>query len=223
MTVDLMLGDSLELMKSLPDGSVDAVVTDPNYGIGLKTNYRDSRAESQNRDTRSHAWASKNHPSIGDGDSFDPAPLLRFKKLALWGANNYADKLPPQYSWLVWDKRDGRGAQNGFGDCELCYFRGADFHSVRLFSHLWIGYQRDSEVGEGSLHPTQKPVPLMEWCVLHLTDVGHTVLDPFMGSGTTGIACVKLGRNFIGMEINPDYFAIAQKRISEAQLQMRLL
>jgi len=85
-----------------------------------------------------------------------------------------------------------------------------------------MGYQRDSEVGQGSLHPTQKPIPVMEWCILHLTNEGDTILDPFMGSGTTGVACVKLNRNFIGIEINPDYFAIAQKRIADAQMQQAL-
>jgi DNA modification methylase len=74
---------------------------------------------------------------------------------------------------------------------------------------MWAGYQRDSEIGEGSIHPTQKPIKLMEWC---LRFVDGTVADPYMGSGTTGVACIRTGRRFIGIEIEPSYFEIAKRR-----------
>ena len=82
----------------------------------------------------------------------------------------------------------------------------------------------DSTTGNNQkrLHPTQKPIALMEWCIKLFTNEGDTILDPFMGSGTTGVACARLNRNFIGIEINPQYFEIAQRRIAEAQAQMTL-
>lgn len=223
--VRLYQGDCLDILKTLPDGCVDAVVTDPPYGIGLKANYLKTRRASQEKDTRRHAWLSKNHKAIvGDSEPFDPRHLLGFKTVMLWGANAYADKLPASYSWLVWDKKDKRGAKNGFSDCELCWCYGVPFNSVRIFHHLWCGYQRDSEVGEGSLHPTQKPIALMEWCLerLKLPD-GATILDPYMGSGPVGVAAVRMGYNFIGIEIDPGYYAIAERRIREAQQQLPLL
>jgi site-specific DNA-methyltransferase (adenine-specific) len=224
-TVTLHLGDCLEYMRTLEDGCIDAVVTDPPYGINLKANYLDSRKASQERDIRRHAWFSRSHkPISGDDRPFDPNPFLSFPIVMLWGANAYADQIPPSYSWLVWDKRDGRGANNNFSDCELCWCNGVPFSSVRIFRHLWTGYQRDSEIGEGSLHPTQKPVSLMKWCMAKAKiPAGATVFDPFMGSGSTGVACIKTGRNFIGCEIDPTYYAIAEKRIAEAQMQLPLL
>ena len=83
---------------------------------------------------------------------------------------------------------------------------------------MWAGFQRDSEVGERHLHPTQKPVELMLWC-LEFFQHSNTILDPFMGSGTTGVACARLGRRFIGIEIEPKYFDIACKRIEQAYRQ----
>jgi DNA modification methylase len=91
---------------------------------------------------------------------------------------------------------------------------------VRLYSQMWHGVARWAT--EGRLHPTQKPIGLMKWCIERYTSAGDTVLDPFMGSGTTGVACVQTGRNFIGIEIDPTYFAIAERRIAEAQMQPRL-
>jgi site-specific DNA-methyltransferase (adenine-specific)/modification methylase len=88
----------------------------------------------------------------------------------------------------------------------------------QVFRHLWIGAYKASESGESNVHPTQKPVVLMEWCVQLLKD-SKTIIDPFMGSGTTGVACINLGKKFIGIEKEKDYFEIACKRISEAERQ----
>lgn len=222
---ELILGDCLEVMRGMEAGSVDCVLTDPPFGINLKSNYLETRKASQEKDQRRHAWLSRSHkPIIGDDKPFNPLPFLAYPIVMMWGANAYAGALPSSYSWLVWDKKDGRGANNGFSDCELCWCKGVPFESVRIFRHLWTGYQRDSEVGQGSLHPTQKPIALMKWCLERAKiPVGATVLDPFMGSGATGVACVQTGRNFIGCEIDPNYFAIAEKRIEEARMQLPLL
>ena len=210
--VQLYLGDCLQIMPELAAGSVDAVVTDPPYGIGWETNYADKGM--------SNATRSGNYPPvIGDDHAFDPRPFLRFPTVILFGANHYSDKLPPSSGWLVWDKRDGV-TPNDQSDCEMAWTN--QNRAARIYRHLWMGMIKASE-GEGRrVHPTQKPVQLMAWILVNRVPAGCAVLDPFMGSGTTGVACVQTGRKFIGVEIDEGYFNIAKKRISEAQLQIRM-
>ena len=204
-------------MKTLPSGSVDAVVTDPPYGIGWDTNYKfgienSSAPYAKNMVRRGHAKI------MNDDRDFDPSPFLHFPIVVLWGCNYYLDKLPAG-GLFIWDKRakDGKAFMSE-AEAAWCSRRGA----VKLFSHCWQGFSRASENSQ-HYHPTQKPVALMAWCMERAKiPVGATVLDPFMGSGTTGVACVQTGRNFIGIEIDPGYFAIAQRRIAEAQQQIPL-
>jgi site-specific DNA-methyltransferase (adenine-specific)/modification methylase len=202
----LHLGDSRTILPTL--GRVDAVVTDPPYGVGF------SHGGGGGCLARSTAFA---HIAItGDCEPFDPLPWLRFGQVILWGANHYASRLPPSPSWLVWDKRDGI-CSNDQADCEIAW---TNFGSpARVMRHLWNGMLKASERGEIRVHPTQKPIELMAWCVGFT--VG-TVLDPFMGSGTTGVACARLGRRFIGVEIEPRYFDIACRRIEQAHRQRDL-
>jgi DNA modification methylase len=200
--VTLLCGDCLALLPGLEAGSVDAVVTDPPYGIGAGEmslgKWRTSRMVKSDWD--------KVPGEIG--------PLLEMDvPTVIWGGN-YFD-LPPSRCWLVWDKGNGFRGRD-FAECELAWTN-VDTNTC-IFQHdpLARGDYRDK------LHPTQKPIALMAWCIERFTHPGDTVLDPFMGSGTTGVACVKLGRNFIGIERDPGYFAIAQKRIAEAQAQPAL-
>ncbi len=212
--IDLRLGDCLELMRDLETGSVDAVITDPPYGI----NYNPKRRRGAASIAYARGEFDRNWDGIeGDKKPFDPSPLLSFPKAILFGANYYADKLPPSGGWVFWDKKKCKGFISSAG--ELIWTNASN--RVLKFEYMWDGFRREGEVGE-HYHPTQKPLALMEYLIREFTKEGDTVLDPFMGSGTTGVACAKLGRNFIGMEINPDYYAIAQRRIAEAQLQMPL-
>jgi hypothetical protein len=130
----------------------------------------------------------------------------------LWGANHYADKLPPSARWLVWDKRRGT-AVNDFACCEMAWtnIKGP----ARVLPHLWNGGVRDSERGVPRVHKTQKAIAVMEWCIGFLPNA-ETILDPFMGSGTTLVACAKLGRKGIGIELDPEYFQIACERVQKA-------
>jgi DNA modification methylase len=132
-----------------------------------------------------------------------PEIVARFRYAIVWGGQYYG--LPPSRGWLVWDKLVRKFSS---GHCELAWTN-LD-QPVRAFN-----YSRGQLANEGKEHPTQKPLPLMEWCLSFLPE-GCTVFDPFMGSGTTGVACVRTGRNFIGCEIDPKYHAIAQRRINEA-------
>lgn len=143
--------------------------------------------------------------------------------LARWsivfGGNYY--RLPPSPCWLVWDKLNGGTT---FADCELAWTNLPI--AVRRIALTWNGFARGG--GEGSAvmrrdHPTQKPVEVMRWCIGHLPDADGTILDPFMGSGTTGVAAVRMGRAFVGIERDPDYFAAACRRIAEAYRQPDML
>jgi DNA modification methylase len=199
---ELHLGDCLEILPTL--GKVDAVVTDPPYGINAA------------RDRNSQKWGWRDYPSSG-WDRERPsrgvfgAIIASSGRHIIWGGNYFTDFLPPSGRWLIWDK-----CQTDFSlaDAELawCSFDGA----VRR-----INYPRAKAMQDGKEHPTQKPVAVMEWCLGFLPDA-HTILDPFMGSGTTGVACAKLGRRFIGIEIDPGYFEIACRRIDEAYRQRDL-
>lgn len=204
----VLQGDCLDVMREIPNASIDAVITDPPYGSGSAFrcgNKRDNLAPSI-----------ACHSLKGNDQPFDPIPWLCFPVIVLWGAQWYASRLPDSGGWLVWDKRDNLPS-NDFGDVELAWTNTSN--ASRLFRHRWSGFIRDSERGIARVHPTQKPIALMAWVIRLCTKPGDTVLDPYMGSGTTGVACAQTGRNFIGIEIDPHYFEIAERRITEAQMQ----
>jgi site-specific DNA-methyltransferase (adenine-specific) len=200
--VVLYLGDCREVLSTLP--KVDAVVTDPPYGIGYQ------RGAGGKGLSRVHNDA----PIVGDDKPFDPTQWLGFHDVIMWGANHFAQQLP-HGRWLAWNKLGTLEPWDDFCDVEFAWHnsRSAD----RIFSLMWKGLIKGTEKESGRVHPTQKPVTLMRWCIEQTK--GHTILDPFMGSGTTGVAAVRLGRRFIGIEIHEPYFDIACRRISEALRQ----
>lgn len=206
----LYLGDCRDILPTL--GKVDAVVTDPPYGI----NHRRGRSVSRTKGRHGGAVASLGFSGmLGDDQPFDPRYLPDVPRV-LWGANHYSASIPSaQGRWLVWDKIE-HGGSGDFSQAEIawCSERG----STQMFRHMWMGVQRASEVGQVRLHPTQKPIALMAWCLGFVPDA-RTILDPFMGSGTTGVAAVQMGRDFIGIEREPAYFDIACRRIEDAQRQ----
>jgi len=205
----LFLGDALTVMGQLEAGSVQAVIADPPYGIDYAPRYG-------RRKLPNGLWMQPQvMPGvIGDKQDFDPTPFVAFPLVILWGANHYAHKLPHRGRWLVWDKRCQIVPSRNQSDCEIawCSKVGAD----RIFYHLWDGMVKASEQGEKRLHPTQKPVRVMQWCLSFAPDA-ETILDPFMGSGSTGVAAMIEGRKFIGIEISEEYCAIARSRIQRAQ------
>lgn len=203
----LYLGDCREILPTL--GKIDVVVGDLPYGIAYAKG-AGGKGKHSIRNTEAIA---------GDAEPFDPTPFLEFPEVILWGANHYAGQLP-HGRWLAWDKLAGMTEFDSFSDVEFAWRKGRG--KDRIFSHLWKGICKASEKAQGKerWHPTQKPVALMKWCI-NMT-AGGLILDPFMGSGTTGVACVEMGRRFIGIEIEPRYFDIACKRIEEAQRQSDL-
>jgi site-specific DNA-methyltransferase (adenine-specific) len=199
--VTLYLGDCREILPTL-DG-VDAVVSDPPYGI---------KFVGPSMGSHSYGKATK-AKIIGDEKTFDPHHLLQWP-CVLFGADHYSDRLPSGGIFHIWDKNCGRAGADSFSDAEIFWTSWA--RKRELFRYLWKGFQQEG-AGVRRDHPTQKPEPLMKFCI-ELTN-GGVILDPYMGSGTTGVAAVKLGRKFIGIEIEPKYFDIACKRISDALKQ----
>ncbi|MDG4895577.1 DNA methyltransferase [Mesorhizobium sp. WSM4976] len=203
----LLLENCLTIFPSLT--TFDAVVSDPPYGIGFSHG-------AGGDGIGNGKYASKfNGVTIrGDDAQFDPSPwLAAARTVVLFGANHFADRLPSSPKWLVWDKRRGL-TRNDFADCEMAWTNQKGF--ARLINHYWNGMMRDSERGVPRVHPTQKPIAVMEWVLQETTKPGESVLDPYMGSGSTGIACLKLGRKFTGIEIDAGYFEIACDRIRKA-------
>lgn len=185
---------------------VDLVLADPPYGVKLNTEYRKAQ--------RGVLAGANDYPAIyGDDQPFDPGLLLGYPGAVLWGANYYADKLPPRGSWLVWDKRDGSGF-NDQADCELTWVDGVSGTVPRLFAHRWNGMIKASERDQRRLHPSQKPVALMGWC-LSFFPAARIVFDPFTGSGPILRACKDRGIRVVGVEIVEEYCERAAERCSQ--------
>jgi DNA modification methylase len=197
--VRLYLGDCREILPTL--GRFDAVVTDPPYGIGEHGGKERLRSDRKSIRVFENLGWDKQRP---DKSVFDLIMMTAPHQI-IWGANYFSDYLPPSMGWLYWDKRMG----GDFSDGELAYT--SQWKALKSFSH----YNKM----QGRVHPAEKPVELLKWCIEQLPGETISILDPFMGSGTTGVAAVKLGRQFIGIEIEPKYFDIACKRISDALKQ----
>ena len=202
--VRLLLGDCREILPTLP--RVDACVTDPPYGIGESSRKVASRGKLAAPIDYGHFDWDKEPPSRETID----AVLACSRWQIIFGGNYF--HLPPSSCWLVWDKKNGT---NDFADCELAWTNLPK--AVRRIEWLWNGMiRKGDDIRE---HPTQKPEGVMSWALKQLPDSVSTILDPFMGSGTTGVAAVKLGRRFIGIELHEPYFDIACRRISDALKQ----
>ena len=206
MSYKLVQGDCLEFMRGMEAGSVDAVITDPPYGIDA--GMMNLGFSQSSRMTKS------NWDQVRPTDKLINEIRLMAKVVIIWGGNYF--NLPPSRCFLVWDKAESF-KDRSFSECEMAW---TNLDSpARIFKRnpLASGDYKDR------YHKTQKPVSLMEWVIRNYTKEGETIFDPFMGSGTTGIACLQSNRNFIGCEIDAGYFAIAEKRIREAAQQPPLL
>lgn len=200
-TAQLYLGDCRDILPTLP--KVDAVITDPPYGLAT--------GKKKCGGPKSLEWGEQAWDAMIDQAGIDVviqcAPIC-----IVWGGNYYS--LPPTRCWLAWDK------------CQP-----EEWYSTAHFELAWTNMNKNARTWRMSQvqayglmdkkHPSQKPLPLMEWCIKHAGNP-ETVLDPYMGSGTTGVACANLSRSFIGIEREPKYFDIACKRIEDAQRQQRM-
>ena len=192
--VTIYHGDWRDVAPTL--SGVDLVLADPPYGVSLNTEYR--------RSQRTALTAANDYPPIaGDDKPFDPTLFLDYPGVVLWGANYYADKLPPRGSWLVWDKRDGL-TPNDQADAELAWVSGVTGTVPRLLRHHWYGMIKASEKDQRRLHPSQKPVALMAWCLSFFPEA-RLVFDPFMGSGPVARACKDRGIRYVGCGLVEEY------------------
>ena len=192
----LYLGDCMDVLPILD--KVDAVITDPPYGLGAKLS--------------GGSWgATKDHKDVLVWDEFAPEAAIqsiisRNENCVIWGGNYFG--LRPSRGWLIWDKAN---AVPTAADCEMAW-TSMDRNTKR--------YRAPVEKHHSG-HPTEKPLGLMVWCIEQAGNP-QTILDPFMGSGTTGVAAIQLGRKFIGVEREPKYFDIACQRIEQAAAQGQL-
>lgn len=207
----LMCGDStsIDAIQKLTEGQApDFVFTDPPYGVAV---VKDGMVGAD------FGVAKKGNykPIIGDEttdtaiEAYNACVAIGAKKIVLWGGNYFSDKLPPSSCWLVWDKRGDSGIVNTFADCELAWTNMTS--PARVHKQLWNGIIREGERNK-RVHPTQKPVALCEWGISNYTDKNASVLDLFLGSGSTLMACEKTNRKCFGMEMSPDYCDVIIKR-----------
>jgi DNA modification methylase len=193
----MYLGECEKIFRKIERFSeVDAIITDPPYGIGA------------NRQTLGNGKKTFHRGNL-DWDA--TRPNIRWmldsgKKLCVWGGNYFTDVLPPTNDWLIWHKNI---ANVSFSECEMAWTNFG--RQVRHLTHHWSG--------EDKRHPTMKPLRVMVWCLTYLKPDEKLILDPFAGSGTTGVAAVNSGKKFIGVERDEKYFDIACERIAEAHKQ----
>jgi len=209
----LYLADCMDVLPTSPP--FDAILTDPPYGIRADEAARDAamqRIKAAGKSKAGRGWAYYGETSW---DSERPSKelfeliLARSKVQIIWGGNYFTDYLPPSMQWLVWDK-----GQRDFSlaDCEFAWT--SQNRAARVFT-----YPRALALQDGKVHPTQKPIELMSWCLDQLPAKTRTICDPFLGSGTTAVSCVKRGLNFVGIERHEPYFDIACARIRAAYAQ----
>jgi DNA modification methylase len=209
----LMCGDSTSIdavERLLAGAKIDLVHTDPPYGISESAKKRTSR------ETNSLAKSSSHLPDFNDAttdaakDAFALCEGLGIKRQVWWGANYYAHAVPETANWFVWDKRVEEKQKDVNSDCELAWVK-SKWSSVRIFRHLWKGLIKESEKGQARVHPTQKPVALVEWVFDYYKDIS-TVLDLFGGSGSTLMAAEKQDKVAFLMELETYYCDVIIKR-----------
>lgn len=207
------LMDCMVFMKQTPDKFFDICLVDPPYGIkedGLKNHSRSKLAKAQEYTPKD--WDKQAMPK----EFFDE--LIRVSKnQIIWGANHFISQIPyDSPCWIVWDKDNGN---NDFADCELAWtsFKTA----VRRFKYRWAGMlQENMKNKERRIHPTQKPVDLYGWLLLNYAPQGGVIFDPMMGSQSSRIAAHRLGFDYVGCELDKEYFDKGCERFNQETSQL---
>ena len=210
----VMCGDSTsidDVKKLISDRQIDMVYTDPPYGINESGDRRD-RGKFAGGDYPGQKYVDFIDDSIEYAiKAYENAHSLKIPIQVWWGANYYCHHLPQSANWVVWDKRCDNENTNWNSDGELAWVK-SPTNSVRIFRHLWQGYFKASEISEKRVHPTQKPVALAEWCFERYGSKSRIILDFFLGSGSTLIACEKTDRICYGMELSEHYCDVILRR-----------
>jgi site-specific DNA-methyltransferase (adenine-specific) len=210
----------MEGMKQFPDKYFDLAIVDPPYGIGVMSmNYTKSGA------VRTHGYSAAKRRDYRKQAEWDIKPdkayfdeLFRVSRNQIvWGGNYFADILPPSKSFIVWDKRCNDAMRNDFADCEYAW---ASQGVARMFRFVWNGMiQGNMKTKEERFHPTQKPVALYEWILNNYAKEGYKILDTHVGSASSLVACHNLGFQYVGFELDPEYYKSSSERLESVKAQ----
>lgn len=221
--IDLRNCDNMILMREYPDKYFELAIVDPPYGIGVMSmNYTKSGA------VRTHGHSATTRRDYRKQGEWDVIPskdyfseLFRVSQhQIIWGGNHFSEMIPSSKSFVVWDKRVNDAMRNDFSDCEQAW---ASKGVARMFRFVWNGMiQGDMKNKEDRFHPTQKPVALYKWLLKNYAKPGDKILDTHLGSMSIAIACLEMGFDLTGCELDPDYYAAGMKRIEQYQLQQKL-
>jgi site-specific DNA-methyltransferase (adenine-specific) len=213
--------DAIKALRNYPDKFFDLCIADPPYGIGWS-----KTIETFNKLDRKSCEKWKNPKqkqyTVKDWDNERPEKsafdeIFRVsKKCIIWGGNYFTDLLPPSGGWLIWDK--GVDPNMTFSKAELAWHNCKN--SVDICKYLWSGFKKCEVVDR--IHPTQKPVKLYEYCIDKFAKRGDTILDPYLGSGSSAIAAYRMGCAFVGYEIDEEYYNLAMQRIDNERQQLKL-
>lgn len=216
--------DCLAAMREMPDKAFDLAVVDPIYGEVTGGGYTTSKWDGKEHHIgKCAANEIAYHRAIWDMPKTPPeyfAELFRVSKnQIIWGGNYFVESLPSSQGWIVWDKQRPDGVT--FSDCELAF---TSFNvGLRIFRYMWNGMlQQNMREKETKIHPTQKPVALYAWIYQHYAKPGDKILDTHLGSGSSRIAAYDAGLDFVGYEIDKEYFEKQEERFARHSAQMSL-
>lgn len=218
MSVELLHMDCMDYMKTLPDNAFDLAIVDPPYGIDAANTFGGEERKSGNGVAMKTAFAKKEWDlKIPDNSYFNELRRVS-KNQIVWGANYMSHLLPPSMGWIVWDKDNGA---TKFSDAELAF---SSFErALRSWKYTWNGMiQGDMKNKERRIHPTQKPVKLYEWLLKNYAKEGDRILDTHLGSGSSAIAAHYGGFDFVGMELDEDYYKAACTRFDRETAQQAM-
>jgi len=204
--IELINGDCMDYMKELKDNAFDLAIVDPPYGIGRDGSLKSTSKHGGRKKHDFKGWDN----SIPDEVYFNE--LFRVSKnQIIWGANYFTKYLPASMGWIFWDK--GQRICNSDGELAYTSFNRA----LRV-----VEYNRVELLKEGTIHPTQKPIVLYEWLLINYAEKGQKILDTHLGSGSSAIAADILGFDFVGCELDKDYYSDAKLRLENHQRQLKL-
>jgi site-specific DNA-methyltransferase (adenine-specific) len=212
---EVYLMDCIAGLKHYPDKYFDLAVVDPPYGIGEDGKSNHSRSKI----AKSKLYTPKKWDNEPPSIEYFTELFRVSKNQIVWGANHFISRMPYDSScWLVWDKENG---ENDFADCELAW---TSFDkAVRRYKFRWAGMlQGNMKDKENRIHPTQKPVALYDWIFTRFAEKGYKVLDTHLGSGSSRIAADKAGLDFVGFELDEEYYNALNKRFNDYKCQLRM-
>jgi site-specific DNA-methyltransferase (adenine-specific) len=217
-------GDCLEIMKDIDPAKISMILTDPPYGMNLNTDWSGAKSSLANASEKGVFGGKKYDRVINDDKDFDPTPIMDYfsnvKEQFWFGADYYCKRVKDleQGSWFIWDKRLTESADRMYGSgFEMIWSKTK--HKRDLIRVKWAGvFGTETQDIKQRIHPNQKPLELIQKLLIDFSEEGDTILDLFAGGGSVLLACKLLNRNYIGIEISPEYVKIARDRLAQKSL-----